>query len=149
MADVEEIMDLHYIEEPQIAENIEAPLVGCRGERANKSVDYRKEDEKYGKENFGQREASRKEKQEEDERCVDEPLNIPHVLSPHFQSATKEWDDERRTKMLRVAPLPILNSVLTAVSPRSDAIAKYASVDTERITTAIWWNARAPRGCFR
>jgi hypothetical protein len=42
---------------------------------------------------------------------------------------------KERTKMLRLGPL--LNSVLTGVWPKLDAMAKYVIVATERITMAI------------
>jgi hypothetical protein len=46
----------------------------------------------------------------------------------------KRERERKHTKMLRVAPR--LNSVLTDVSPKSDAIAKYDNDDTVRMTTA-------------
>ncbi len=57
-----------------------------------------------------------------------------HCVHRKLRNRTKEEERKKHTKMLRVAPR--LNSVLTAVCPKLDAMAKYDNDDTVRITTA-------------
>lgn len=62
-------------------------------------------------------------------------MNISHPLHSLISIQEDTSETVTRTKMLRVGPL--LNSVLTTVCPRFDAIAKYVMVDTVRTATAI------------
>lgn len=127
--------DLQDIEERQKAEEIETPFVRRRRERTDESAHDRDEDHEYREEKIGQRKARYEEHREEDKGCVDEPLNISYILHKTISIQEETVGRATRTKILRVGPL--LNSVLTTVCPKLDAMAKYAIVDTVSTARAI------------
>jgi hypothetical protein len=59
-----------------------------------------------------------------------------YIHSP-IRKKTTYQNVKERTKTLRDVPLLNLNSDLTSVCPKLDAMVKYAIVDTKRTTVAI------------
>ena len=53
--------DSHDVEKCQNPKHKEAPFVGCWGEGATESSDYRDDDHEYGEENIRQRKAGRQQ----------------------------------------------------------------------------------------
>lgn len=72
--------DAPDVEQAEQAKNVEAPLVRGGDESANQTVDDQEPRKEESSENRGSGQGGKCQQGEEKQGCIDEPLNVSHIL---------------------------------------------------------------------